>query len=42
MERFHGLLKRHVLVISVNLQEVDILEIETLERCVDGIEDSLA
>lgn len=42
MQRLHGLFNRHILVKPVDLQEVDVLEIQTLERCVDGVENSLA
>lgn len=42
VQRLHGLLDRYVDVETVDLQEIDVLEVQTLERCVDGVEDGLA
>ena len=41
MQSLHGLLDRSVLVESVALKEIDVIESKSLERSLDGSDDSL-
>jgi hypothetical protein len=42
MQRLHRLLKRSIRIETVDLQQINVLQVKTLERSIDSVEDSLA